>query len=201
MSKPKASRSRTMASRCSASGPRPEAATRLRMKTPSSGWLGMRKRSPSSAPPDSGLCGSHASTATVCPCLRKCSISLPTSVLLPTPPAPVSATTRAGLLAGPSCARVSSPARPHAAKVNTRLSARRSCCRKRSSSSSGMGLLASLTQEVNDFREGRSRTKDAGHAHLEQLGDVALGNDAADQDADVLEFRLAQELEQARHER
>ncbi len=44
-------------------------------------------------------------------------------------------------------------------------------------------------------------TEDAGDAHLEQLRDVGFGNDAADQDADVVEAGLAQQLEDARHQR
>src|SRR5215813_6515987 len=74
------------------------------MKTPSSGLLGIRKRSPSRAPPLSGLCGSQASTATFWPWPRSNSISLPTRVLLPTPPLPVMATTRAGWGSGGSAA-------------------------------------------------------------------------------------------------
>ena len=60
----------------------------------SSGRLGMRMRSPSKAPPVSGLCGSHASTATERPDCRITSMSLPISVLFPTPPLPVMAMTR-----------------------------------------------------------------------------------------------------------
>ena len=64
------------------------------MNTPrSSSRLGIRMRSPSKAPPVSELCGSHASTATVRPADRITSISLPISVLLPTPPLPVTAMT------------------------------------------------------------------------------------------------------------
>ena len=75
------------------------------MKTPSSTRLPMRKRSPSRAPPLTELCGSQASTATVCPCRRTTSIILPMSVLLPTPPLPVKATTRLGTGRGRAAGR------------------------------------------------------------------------------------------------
>ena len=74
---------------------RPPGVATLRMNTASSsGRFGMRMRSPSSAPPVSGLCGSHARTATDRPARRITSMSLPISVLFPTPPLPVTAITR-----------------------------------------------------------------------------------------------------------
>src|SRR5262249_7692988 len=145
----------------------------------------MRKRSPSRAPPDSGLSGSQASTATVCPRPRRCSISLPVRVLLPTPPLPVTATTRAGLAGGPTPARISSTCRPADSRLSSRARARRSRRRKRSKRGSSMAGGAPLAEEVHDLGDGGARPEDAGHAHLPEFRDVALWHDAADQDADV----------------
>src|SRR5262249_14629810 len=123
------------------------------MKTPSSGWEGIRKRSPRRAPPERGLCGSQARTATLNfefwlldfglegapvdvssnqksqiddPKLRTASMSLPVRLLLPTPAPPVRATTRAGLPGvEPRRARISSDRSPRARRLSSRLRARR----------------------------------------------------------------------------
>src|SRR5438876_221938 len=98
------------------------------MKTPSSGWEGMRKRSPRRAPPERGLCGSQARTATE--------------------------------------------------RLRRRV----------------------LAQEGDNFGQGRAGAEDAGHTQREQFGDVALGDDAADKDADMSEAGVAEQLQDARHE-
>jgi hypothetical protein len=70
---------------------------------------------------------------------RPCSIILPTGVLLPTPPLPVKATTRAGPRPpAPAPARTSSTPSPRATRLTSRDRARRSPRRKRSSSASSM---------------------------------------------------------------
>src|SRR5262245_25273103 len=163
------------------------------MKTPSSGPLGIRKRSPSRAPPLSGLCGSHASTATLRPCLRRCSMSLPMRVLLPTPPLPVNATTRLGVGGVGRCARLSAPISPRPARLSRRARAKRSPPRKRFSSVSSMSRLASLLEKIDYVLNRRARAKDVGNAELLQFGDVRLGNDAAHQHTDLLKSRLPQE--------
>src|SRR5688572_18042594 len=60
------------------------------MKTPESvAWSPIRTRSPSSAPPENGLDGSTAITATRLPCSRNARTSAFVEVDLPTPGAPV----------------------------------------------------------------------------------------------------------------
>jgi hypothetical protein len=62
----------------------------LRMNTPSSPESScMRTRSPNSAPPENGLVGSTATTATVSPRARYSFAICVTSVLLPAPGGPV----------------------------------------------------------------------------------------------------------------
>ncbi len=61
-----------------------------RMNTPgSSAMLSIRIRSPSRAPPEKGLVGSTATTATVCPWARSAATSRSVSVDLPAPGGPV----------------------------------------------------------------------------------------------------------------
>ena len=61
-----------------------------------------------------------------------------------------------------------------------------------------MGRLAPLPEKGDDVRQGGTGPEDADDAHVEQLRHVGLGDDAADEDADVVQTRLAQELEKTR---
>src|SRR6266849_9226139 len=124
-------------------------------------------------------------------------MSRPMSVLLPTPAAPVKAVTRVGFVGGPRRSRISPMCSPRATRLSSCASARRSPWRNRSSSTSSMARLAPLLEVRDDVRQRRPRPQDARHSHLQQLGNVAFRNDAADQDADVIESRLAQQLEYA----
>src|SRR5262249_33345797 len=136
---------------------------------------------------------------------RVCSISLPISVLLPTPPLPVMATTRLLSCAGPSAARISPTCSPRARKLSKRARARRSWRRKRSRSGSSMAGPADawglVLEKGNDVGQRRAGTENARHAHGQQLGHIAFRHDAADQDADVFEAGFAQELQHAWHQR
>src|SRR5205814_6453 len=73
-------------------------------------------------------------------CCRRCSMSLPINVLLPTPALPVTAITRLGLADAATAKRLSRCS-PRAASVNNRASARRSPWRKRSMTDSVMSGL------------------------------------------------------------
>ena len=75
----------------------------LRTNTPPSpAWACIRIRSPRIAPPLKGLVGSTASTPTVRPSSRQTAVKRSARVLLPTPGAPVSPTTRACPVLGKS---------------------------------------------------------------------------------------------------
>src|SRR5260370_250565 len=55
-------------------------------------------------------------------------------------------------------------------------------------------------QKIDDFRQRRARSEDARHAHFQELGRIALRDDAADQDTDVLEVRFAEKRQHARNQ-
>ena len=144
------------------------------MKTPSSsGRGGMRKRSPSRAPPLSGLCGSQASTATVWPCAANLFDQLAGQRALADAAA-----------AGEGDDPRRPGRRPDAAQNVLHLFAardeaeqagqgRRSRRRKRSSEVVKHGAAsAALLQEGDDVRQRRAGAEDAGHAHFEQFRDV-----------------------------
>src|SRR5262249_50473502 len=98
----------------------------------------------------------------------------------------------------------SSDRSPRARRLSSRLRARRSPRRKRSRRLSSIAPRLRgwmLAQEGDDVGQRRAGAKDTGDTHLEKLWDIALGNDAADKDADVPEPGLAKEREDAGHER
>src|SRR5262249_11415449 len=154
------------------------------------------KRSPSKAPPVSGLCGSQANTATLGPCARTTSIILPISELLPTPPLPVKAATTDGCVGRGRPPEISAKCSPRAARLRSRARARRSPWRKGWRSSSIMPRPAGGrrfgTKESYDIVK-RSAwaeyTRDPQRAKLE---DIRLRNDAADQNFYMVQLRLAQ---------
>src|SRR5262249_62046517 len=112
------------------------------------------------------------------------------SVLLPTPPAPVRDTTRAGAAGGPMAASTSSMCWPRASRLTSRDSARRSWAAKRSRSGLSMPALGVLTEIGDDLVQGGARAEHPRHAQLLKLAHVGLGDDAADQHADVPKPRL-----------
>src|SRR5262249_47639864 len=132
----------------------------------------------------------QANTATLWPSWRNCSISLPMSVLLPTPPLPVMASTRAGFEAGPS-----GIATPRAAKVMSRARLRRSFRFRPASNSSSMGRPAGLLQEFDYLRQRCTRTEHSGHAHFEQLRNVFFRDNAADENANISKIGFTQQLQ------
>src|SRR5437016_4588140 len=91
--------------------------------------------------------------------------------------------------------RIAGRCSPRAANVSKRARARRSPRRNRSSRESSMGRPAPLAQAGDDLGQRGPGAENAGNAHLLQLGNVALRNDAADQYLDVVEPRVAQELQ------
>src|SRR5262249_43472006 len=155
----------------------------------------MRKRSPSRAPPLIGLSGSQASTA-ICRCsLRPCSMSLPMSELLPTPALPVKAMTRPGCAGTGKAPAMSTRSLPRATALKSCAKARRSRWRNRSSRLLSMDRLAAPAEKCHDIVQRRAGAEDAGHPHGLQLGNVRLGNDAADHDAHMLQLSVAQKLQ------
>src|SRR5262249_45083523 len=140
------------------------------------------------------------STATLWPPRRTSSISLPVRLLLPTPPGPVTATTRGGSRGAGSPASPASTCPPRATRLTRLASARPSPARNRSRSGASMPVPAGLPKEGDDLVQGRPRAEDAGDAHLQEARHVVLGDDAAHQHADVPQPGLAQEFQDARHQ-
>src|SRR5262249_23250814 len=117
-----------------------------------------------------------------------CSMSLPVKLLLPTPPAPVIAMTRAGREGAGSSGSCS----PRAARETRRARATRFFWTKLSTRASCMPRPRVLAQVGDDLVERGARAEDAGHPHLMQFGNVHLGDDAAHQHADMLQAGLTQ---------
>src|SRR5262249_22147268 len=124
--------------------------------------------------------------------LRRYSASLPTSVLLPTPALPVTATTSelAGLVV--IAARISPSCSPRPTTLSRRESACRSPVRSRLSRSSSMRAAPAGAEEFGNLRQRRAGSKHSRHAQLQQLGNVGFWNDAADQHADVPQAGIIQ---------
>ena len=92
-SNPAASRTRAASAVARDSPPSRPRLAMLRTKTPSSpAWACIRTRSPRTAPPLNGLLGSTARIPTVGPRERRTAVRRSTSVLFPTPGAPVTPT-------------------------------------------------------------------------------------------------------------
>src|SRR5579883_984560 len=127
-----------------------------RMNTPGSvAWRDMRMRSPRIAPPENGEVGSTATTPTLCPCLRKRSISASTSVDFPAPGLPVTPSTNARpvdgysrLSAATAAGSWSSRSRMSRAAARTSPASTRSATRASACSRSFVILGASLGEQV-----------------------------------------------------
>src|SRR5579871_516677 len=122
------------------------------------------------------------------------------SVLLPTPPLPVIATTRLGLAGSGISARFSPKISPRAARLSRRASARRSRWRKRSSNESGMARSPVPAQEIDNLRQRCARPEDARYAHFLKLGHIPFRDDSADQDAHIVQAGLVEQVENPRDE-
>src|SRR5438132_3357569 len=174
------------------------------MKIPSSsGRTGIRKRSPNKAPPVSGLLGSQARMATLWFSLRMIGISRPINVLLPTPPLPVIAITKLCCLGFGIWFSSASGVSPRDTMLSSRDSACRSPCRNwssRESSTNGSALFRLVAQERHDLRHGRAGAENVRNPHLFELGNVFFRDDAADQNAHMIELGFAHQLQDTRHE-
>src|SRR6266852_3167873 len=63
-----------------------------------------------------------------------------------------------------------------------------------------MARSAVPAQKIHDLRQRRARSEDARHAQFQKLGRIAFRNDAADQDAYVLETCFTTKLENPRNQ-
>src|SRR5258708_6820909 len=126
------------------------------------------------------------------------SISLPMSVLLPTPALPVMAMTLACRSLVLSAARTAAGSWPRLISVSTRDKANRSPARNRCHKSSGMCAAPSLAQKIDDLDKRGPRPEDPADSHLCKLRGIFFRHDSPHHHADVYPPRLPQQLEHAR---
>src|SRR5439155_25864017 len=121
----------------------------------------------------------------------------------PTPPLPVTATTRLG------CAPFGSWSgrRPRLSPRDAMLSSRESAFRSprwnrsnRESLTNSSTLVRSIAQEGDDLRHGRAGAEKVSDAHLLQLDDIFFGDDAADQNTHIIELGFLHQLQYSRHQ-